>query len=115
MPSLYTYVSGHSSHSACWATLLTLCLLRRAAAAILERAPVRRRALYLLVFVPAPIALFVAASRVHDNWHHPADVVCGVMLGALCASLVERAMWVAHGVEAAAAAREQQWERKPLV
>lgn len=31
--------------------------------------------------IPLYLALFVAASRVHDNFHHPADVVGGSTLG----------------------------------
>ena len=34
--------------------------------------------------LPPCMAGFVAISRVHDNWHSPADVVTGASLGALC-------------------------------
>lgn len=34
---------------------------------------------------PLFLSTFVAASRVHDNWHHPADVVAGSLVGASCA------------------------------
>jgi len=35
--------------------------------------------------VPLLLALFVAASRVRDNMHHPADIVAGALIGMLCA------------------------------
>jgi membrane-associated phospholipid phosphatase len=36
---------------------------------------------------PLLLSTFVAASRVHDNWHHPADVVAGALIGAITASI----------------------------
>lgn len=87
-----SFPSGHSSHSACFAMLVTLHLLWHADAA--PAAPCRRRVLLVLSLVPAPFALFVAVSRVHDNWHHPADVVAGLGLGSLCAALTHRVLWV---------------------
>jgi membrane-associated phospholipid phosphatase len=36
---------------------------------------------------PLFLSTFVAASRVHDNWHHPADVVAGALIGATTASI----------------------------
>lgn len=112
-----SFPSGHSSHSSCWATLLTRHLLWLADAALAARALTRRRVLLLLACTPAPVALFVAASRVHDSWHHPADVCAGVLLGALCASMVHRVRWPAPGAtaQAALAAHGAQWESKPLV
>mmetsp|Transcript_929 Transcript_929/g.1983 ORF Transcript_929/g.1983 Transcript_929/m.1983 type:complete len:380 (+) Transcript_929:256-1395(+) len=51
-----------------------------------------RQSLYRLVslicYSPMLFATFVAASRVVDNKHFPADVVCGAMLGGSIASLV---------------------------
>ncbi len=41
---------------------------------------------------PLFLSTFVAASRVHDNWHHPADVVAGALIGATCA-LVAYHLW----------------------
>ena len=41
-----------------------------------------------VVAVPAAVATWVAATRVHDNVHHPADVACGSFLGVTCAALV---------------------------
>ena len=36
---------------------------------------------------PACVALWVSASRVYDNDHHPADVVGGALLGGALAAL----------------------------
>jgi len=40
--------------------------------------------LLLAVALPMSIAFYVAASRVVDNWHHPADVICGSLIGIFC-------------------------------
>ena len=36
---------------------------------------------------PACFAVWVSASRVRDNWHHPSDVVFGMLLGGTCAAI----------------------------
>lgn len=46
------------------------------------------RLLSLVCYSPMLVAVFVAASRVVDNKHFPADVVCGAVLGGSIASLV---------------------------
>eukprot|EP00536_Pseudo-nitzschia_multiseries_P008762 jgi/Psemu1/305971/fgenesh1_kg.229_\ len=48
----------------------------------------RYRLLSLICYSPMLLATFVAASRVVDNKHFPADVVCGAVLGGSIASLV---------------------------
>ena len=89
-----SFPSGHSAHAACFATLLALHLLRHATLQALRgTAPLRTRALQLAALVPPPLALFIAASRVHDNWHHPADIIAGLCLGAACAGLIYQMMW----------------------
>ncbi|GMH54166.1 hypothetical protein TrRE_jg3609 [Triparma retinervis] len=40
---------------------------------------------YYIFLLPIFLALFVACSRVHDNWHHPSDVIAGALIGALSA------------------------------
>ena len=85
--------SGHSSHAASIATLLTLHLLRHSELALLENTRTganRARLLALAAHVPGCVALAIAASRIHDRWHHPADVVAGVALGVTCATLSHR-------------------------
>ncbi|GMI44913.1 hypothetical protein TrCOL_g2707 [Triparma columacea] len=38
---------------------------------------------YYVFLLPIFLALFVACSRVHDNWHHPSDVIAGALIGGL--------------------------------
>jgi membrane-associated phospholipid phosphatase len=49
------------------------------------------RLLYLASFLPILLAFFISASRVHDFWHHPADIVAGSTIGIGCA-------FIAHGM-----------------
>jgi diacylglycerol diphosphate phosphatase/phosphatidate phosphatase len=54
--------------------------------------PARIKKLYsVLALVPMAVAGIVAASRVVDNKHHPADVVGGAVLGTSVA-------WFVHGL-----------------
>ena len=95
-----SFPSGHSSTSAAAATVLTLYLVRRLRA---HRDPHRRKAAVrhhaarevamralLSLALPAPgvVAAWVAASRVHDHWHHPSDVVAGSGVGIACALII---------------------------
>eukprot|EP00967_Tisochrysis_lutea_P028133 scaffold32710_cov33-Tisochrysis_lutea.AAC.1 len=45
-----------------------------------------RHLLAVGALLPVILALWVASTRVHDNKHHPADVVAGAVLGAACAT-----------------------------
>jgi hypothetical protein len=47
-----------------------------------------QRLVSLFCYTPILFAVFIAASRVVDNRHFPADVVGGAVLGASIASLV---------------------------
>jgi membrane-associated phospholipid phosphatase len=52
----------------------------------------------ILCLCPIALAIYVAASRVVDNKHFPADVVGGAILGAACARFAHR-LWVpAYGI-----------------
>mmetsp|Transcript_71141 Transcript_71141/g.118238 ORF Transcript_71141/g.118238 Transcript_71141/m.118238 type:complete len:277 (+) Transcript_71141:60-890(+) len=82
-----SFPSGHSAHSACIAALVTLHLLRCASLSVDGRAPTAVRLYQLAAHVPGAIAFAIAASRVKDNWHHPADVVAGFGVGTACAML----------------------------
>ena len=48
------------------------------------------RALALVCWV---LAGYVAASRVRDNYHHPADVITGLCLGTATAYMVALTTW----------------------
>jgi diacylglycerol diphosphate phosphatase/phosphatidate phosphatase len=82
--------SGHSSHSFHLATLLTLHLIRS-----LDHGASRRESACwnAAPFFPGLCAMFVACSRVHDNSHHPADVVAGAALGTAIAMLSHGLSW----------------------
>ena len=45
-----------------------------------------KRILAMVAVLPMLFATFVASSRVHDDMHHPADIVAGSIIGMLCAS-----------------------------
>ena len=90
-----SFPSGHASSSAAGATVLTLFVLR-----LLDRWASQasrsnidewaERVLRCAAPLPAAVVGWVAASRVHDHWHHPADVAAGALLGVACAALVFR-------------------------
>jgi len=42
----------------------------------------------ILCILPMFVAGFIAASRIHDNFHHPADVVAGSIIGFSVAKFV---------------------------
>ena len=46
----------------------------------------------ILCLLPVALAIFIAASRVVDNKHFPADIVAGSLLGAACAHFANR-LW----------------------
>ena len=69
--------SGHASQSFCGLILLTLFVRNH-----FGKGPTfRHRLLAIAALLPMALALFIAASRVHDNKHFPADVVGGAVLG----------------------------------
>ena len=45
----------------------------------------KQRVLSFLCLLPMFLAVFIAASRVRDNYHHPADIVGGSIVGAAAA------------------------------
>ena len=40
-----------------------------------------RRVLLLLCLSPLYLAFWCGASRLHDYWHHPSDVIAGAIIG----------------------------------
>lgn len=93
MESRSSFPSGHSSMSTAAMTVLTLFLLGRlglGVASIKSNKNGRQPSLYvyrkhktfaILAILPLGWSMFVACSRLVDNWHHPSDVVAGVCLG----------------------------------
>jgi diacylglycerol diphosphate phosphatase / phosphatidate phosphatase len=54
--------------------------------------PIYNRFYSILCLLPVALAIFIAASRVVDNKHFPADIVGGSLLGAACAHFANR-LW----------------------
>jgi len=101
-----SFPSGHSSLAFSGMTLLTCYFLARFGVyssspvwrqsadgtVLMEYKPERfKRAISILCLAPMAVACFVAASRLRDNMHFPADVVGGAVLGTSIA-------WFTHGV-----------------
>ena len=80
-----SFPSGHASLSFCGMSTVALFLLGKVG---LYRCARSRLLGLLLVGPPLGLAFFIAASRVHDEWHHPADVVAGACIGTCCAVFV---------------------------
>jgi len=103
-----SFPSGHSSLSFCSMLCLALYLVGKVglfhqwqphrihsarSPHVNLATPIRKKLLGLLSLGgPLMLATFVAASRVHDNYHHPADVITGAVIGSACA-LVSYHLW----------------------
>lgn len=113
-----SFPSGHASGSFCGLTLLTLYLhthfgvatkrVYKQQVVVIDNdggnVPTHRlvaefqqplgytRLISILALLPMALAIFIAASRVHDNKHFPADVVGGSLLGASVAVYVN-SLW----------------------
>lgn len=96
----FSFPSGHSSLANCGMTflvwfglgrLLWLASLDATAAgkAVLTQSRMRKYGYLalLICLLPWSWAAFVGASRIVDQWHHPADVGVGLLLGALAATI----------------------------
>ena len=100
MDARKSFPSGHSSLTFCSMTILTLYLLRIFGVGDglfkyhndVGRRKVntakRRLTSMLLCLSTMSLSFFVAGSRVHDNYHHPADVAGGAVIGCSCAIVV---------------------------
>lgn len=85
-----SFPSGHSSLAFVSMTLLTLFFLGKSWG---YRSDQRgygyqsiRRLLSMISLLPMGFAIFVAASRIVDEWHHPSDVIAGSLIGAASAN-----------------------------
>jgi len=86
-----SFPSGHASTSFCGTTILTLYLLRLFGVAgkayanknlYQTKTPcIRKRIASICFLFPMLVSIFVSASRVADNYHFPADVVTGALVG----------------------------------
>ena len=101
-----SFPSGHASISVCGLLVLSLFLEDSFGKTAYERKgrmttstlttamdpqqqPIKLvRILSVLCYTPMLLAFFILLSRVHDNHHHPADVIGGALLGGTVASFV---------------------------
>lgn len=96
-----SFPSGHASLTTCGMLLFSYFLVdtfgysayKRIVAAQSPDTPRSKpprfvRIKEILCYTPTAIALWIAASRVHDDHHHPADVVGGCLLGGSVGTLV---------------------------
>lgn len=105
-----SFPSGHASTSFCGLTLLTLFIHTRFGMPSWQRKqllttvtnsdsprstldPLRYRFISIISLVPMGVACFIAASRVVDNKHFPADVITGTVLGASIANFIH-GLWL---------------------
>jgi len=84
-----SFPSGHSTLAFACMTALSLFFLGRAGSYKKNHTSYKhqaiRRLLSIVSILPMSFAVFVASSRVVDNWHHPADIVAGSVIGFTCA------------------------------
>lgn len=71
----FSFPSGHSSLTNCGMTFLVLYSIGRQ---VCKQGHI---SISFNVILPWGWAIFVAASRLVDKWHHPSDVVAGLALG----------------------------------
>ena len=104
----FSFPSGHSSLTSCAMTFLMwlgLSLVVAQAAAISNNTNKRQQQqqrsswfqlsrleslqcrAFCVVMIPASWTLFVAASRLVDKWHHPSDILAGLVLGFVMATV----------------------------
>lgn len=85
----FSFPSGHSSLVCCGMTFLVWYLHGTSGTANNIR-HIESSRLFSLVFrtcLPGGWALFVAASRLVDHWHHPSDVLAGLGLGFVASTI----------------------------
>ena len=96
-----SFPSGHSSSAFCELTLLTLYIYNKYGRPRGSN-EFRRRFISVLSLLPMGLATAVAASRVVDNKHFPADVTAGALLGASIASFCYKIwFWNENGMPTA--------------
>ena len=82
-----SFPSGHSSSAAVVFVYLILSLndIRTVLRAQNNVPIIIDKLLFLVTLLSAFVFLFVGASRIHDFWHHPPDVIAGFLIGGLSA------------------------------
>lgn len=83
-----SFPSGHASLSFCGLMLLSRFVHARFGVASSKTTNSHRRCMSIVSLLPLGLATFIAASRVVDNRHFPADIVAGAVLGGSLARFV---------------------------
>lgn len=89
--SRLSFPSGHASLSFCGAGCLVLYFigrfgyLRNRRYYSQEKGKRKSKFIFLLSFTPLLLSTYCAASRLVDNWHHPSDILAGMVIGLVCA------------------------------
>jgi diacylglycerol diphosphate phosphatase / phosphatidate phosphatase len=85
--SQFSFPSGHSSLAACSMTFMSWYFVNKIVESNALRAT-QKRAFSLVTCCLLPgWAVFIGATRLVDHWHHPSDVVAGLVLGSVVASI----------------------------
>lgn len=102
-----SFPSGHAATALSSMTLLALFLLGKVRGGLQQRGvkadcrdlddaiwnpSLPSKVLAVASASPVFLGMFIATSRVRDNWHHPADILCGGVIGASCA-LFAHSLW----------------------
>ena len=82
----FSFPSGHSSLANCGMTFLVLYSVG------MQICKGKKVSVPFNVLIPWGWAIFVAASRLVDKWHHPSDVLAGLALG-FFASTIAYHIW----------------------
>jgi membrane-associated phospholipid phosphatase len=82
-----SFPSGHSSLSSCACVFLMWYLCGCCISS--QRMSTLQKRLICWVVATSLLSwtIFVGTSRLHDHWHHPSDVLAGLILGSLAATL----------------------------
>jgi membrane-associated phospholipid phosphatase len=83
----FSFPSGHSSLASCGMTFLVWFFLGKILLSRWNRSSTRILCTGACV-LPWGWAAFVGASRLVDQWHHPSDVLAGLLLGGLSSTIV---------------------------
>jgi membrane-associated phospholipid phosphatase len=97
----FSFPSGHSSLSAC-ASVFMIWFVCGMILSKNNKLSFAQKRLFCALTSSLLLAwcIFVGASRLHDHWHHHSDVVAGLLLGSLAATLAYHVwyppMWHRH-------------------
>ena len=92
--SRLSFPSGHASLSFCGAGCLVLYFIGRFGYLrnnrhyySQEEGKCKSKFIFLLSFTPLLLSTYCATSRLVDNWHHPSDILAGMVIGLVCAGI----------------------------